>query len=149
MAEWNIKATYKMPLSDVLYGKYGKKEGQYVYMILFTGMVWYVGMTRQGVRWRLFEHIRQKSNIGKEMREYLFEETDGIKRFIWENWRLFDVKVLIIDGDLEVAEKTLIKTYQPVCNQVHCKECGVYLEEEIDREVSEWEDCRRLAKVGL
>ena len=66
----------------------------------------YVGKTTRGIWWRLQQHMKDSSLIGKALLR---------DRGLWVSWTL---EVIRVDKNLDFAERYYIEKYQPVYNKV-------------------------------
>lgn len=102
---WTEVGHWEVAVKDIFGGNYGRKPGAYIYIVRYSKICVYVGMTRGKLYERLSRHIRERSNVGSAM------EVDSAKAYL--GWSVYVIKV---EGELEAAERYYIRKLRPPMN---------------------------------
>jgi hypothetical protein len=102
---WSEFGHWEVNLKYIFRGNYGRKPGNYIYVVRYSRICVYVGMTRGSIYDRLSRHIGERSNLGVAI------EADIQKDYL--GWSVYVIKV---EGELEAAERYYIRKLRPPMN---------------------------------
>lgn len=110
---WSERTHYIVPLYDFMAQEtFGKKRGAYVYGVS-VGEQWvYAGQTTTGARTRLWKHVSVGSGSGFGSWIIMHEHDNPQPT----------CHIVLVDGDLNAAERYYISRYNPELNKVRYKE---------------------------
>ena len=115
MSEWHEIAHYTAPLYSLMcQARYGQRQGLFVYYVQLTGKYCYVGQTYNGVRLRLWQHVRQLTPLGEWLLANEFADPEPI------------CGAVEIDADLDMAERYYISLLSPTLNRVQYKTSVIF-----------------------
>lgn len=120
---WRIIAAETIPMRS-LYNDADYPARPCIYLIRLTGILLYVGRTRQTINARIRGHLQEPSSVGRAIADDIgFVRDNGgpfglVRTIVTRPERLnrWSVDVKVIDGQLTSAEHYHIATYAPVLN---------------------------------
>lgn len=107
---WSEYARYDVPLYPFMrQSRYGEKRCDCVYIVLFGSECVYVGKTHEGVRLRLWRHVKQVTNLGLWIVQNELAEFGDNQPYC---------QVVVVVGDVDTAERYYIWLLNPSLNMI-------------------------------